>query len=92
MKDGFIIFLVDMFFQREEKGSDKYLMIKFSLPLNAFYKLYLSLIQVDIKPIEVLADEEKTKYWELAKKYYTDKETAIKASKAIYMLSLITNS
>lgn len=92
MKDNLIQFLIEMFFDREKNGKDPYLMIKFSIPLNAFYKLYMKLIHVDMQPIEMLPETEKIKYWNLAKKYYEDKELAIKASKSIYLLNLITNS
>jgi len=91
MKDGLIQFLVEMFFNREKDKQDPYLMVKFSIPLNALYKLYINLIQVDVPPIETLSGEEKTKYWNMAKKYYDDKESAIKASKSIYLLNLICN-
>lgn len=91
MNDAFIMFLTDLYFQREKDGLDAYLMIKFTVPLNALWKLYERLIQVDVPPIEILPQEEKERYWNIAKKYHEEKDLAIKASKASYILSLITN-
>jgi len=91
MNDTFIMFLVDMYFKREKDGKDPYLMIKFTVPLNALYKLYNKLSQVDVPPIESLSSEEKTKYWLIAKRYHEDKSSAILASKASYILNLLTN-
>jgi len=91
MNDSFIMFITDMFFQREKDGKDAFLILKSSVALNALWKLYEKLVQVDVPPIESLSTEEKTKYWNIAKKYYDDKESAIIASKSSYILSLITN-
>ncbi len=91
MNDSFIMFLTEMFFEREKKGLDAYLMLKFSIPLNELWKLYERLIQVDVPPIETLPQSEKEKYWNIAKMYHEEKDLAIKASKASYILSLITN-
>jgi len=91
MNDTFIMFLVDMYFKREKDGKDPYLMLKFTVPLNALYKLYNKLSQVDVPPIESLSSEEKTKYWLIAKRYHEDKSSAILASKASYILNLLTN-
>lgn len=91
MNDTFIMFLVDMYFKREKDGKDPFLIIKFTVPLNALYKLYNKLSKVDVPPIESLSTEEKTKYWEIAKRYHEDKSSAILASKASYILNLLTN-
>ena len=92
MNDEFIMALTEMFFKREKDNKDAYLMIKSNVVLNIFYKLYNKLTLLDVPPIESLTSEEKTKYWDIAKRYYSDKDKAIKASKAAYILTLITNS
>jgi len=91
MNDSFIMFLTDMFFQREKDGKDAFLILKSSVALNALWNLYEKLVQVDVPPIQSLTTEEKNKYWNIAKKYYEDKNLAIIASKSSYILSLITN-
>ena len=75
-----------------DEGKDGYLIIKFVVPLSILSGLYERLKSIDVPPIETLTVEEKKKYWEIAKKYYESEQEAIKASKASYMLSLITNS
>jgi len=91
MNDNLILLLSDIFFKMQSEGKDEYLMLKFSVPCNALYKLYNKLVQVDVPPIESINNDEKSKYWDIAKRYYTDKESAIKGSKAAYILSLITS-
>jgi hypothetical protein len=92
MKDSIIMFLVDLFFKIENEGRDGFILIKFSVPLGCLWKLYERLKLIDVKPIEDIEKKEKEKYWNIAKRFYTDQEQAIKASKAAYMLSLITSS
>jgi hypothetical protein len=92
MNDQLIIFLVDLFFKIEKEGKDGFILIKFSVPLGCLWKLYERLISVDVPPIESIPLEQKEKYWNIAKRFYTDQEQAIRGSKAAYMLSLITNS
>jgi hypothetical protein len=92
MNDNIIIFLSDLFFKMEKEGKDGFLLLKFSVPLGCLWKLYERLILVDVQPIETIPLEQKEKYWNIAKRFHTDEEQAIKASKAAYMLSLITNS
>ena len=91
MNDNIILLLSDIFFKMQSEGKDEYLMLKFSVPCNALYKLYNKLVQVDVAPIEAITDQAKEKFWNIAKKYYTDKESAIMASKAAYILHLITS-
>ena len=54
--------------------------------------LYLKFIRDGVAPIETLSLEKKEKYWDIALRYYTDKEQRIKAMKAAYTLSLITSN
>lgn len=92
MMDDFIRWLIEIFFGIEKDGGDGYILISLSVPMNSLFGLYERLIKVDVPPIETLPEEEKLKYWNLAKKYHSSEEKAIQASKAAYMLSLITNS
>jgi hypothetical protein len=92
MNDELVRFLIDMFFKLEKEGKDAFILIKFSVPMGCFLNLYERLVLVDVPPLETLPVVEKEKYWNIAKTFYPDKEQAIKASKAAYMLSLITNS
>ncbi len=75
-----------------DEGKDGYLLIKFAVPLSILSGLYERLKSIDVPPIETLPIEEKERYWGIAKKYYQSESEAIKASKAAYILSLITNS
>ena len=92
MMHEFIMWLVDLFYKTEKEGKDGYILIKFSVPMDCLWKLYEKLIKVDVPPIETIPTEEKLKYWTIAKKYHESEEQAIKASKAAYVLTLITNS
>lgn len=92
MNDSFIIFLTDIFFQRQKDNQDEYLIIKFSVPCKVLSNLYEKLILVDVIPIDSIPVIEKQRYWDIAKKYYTDKNQAIEASKATYILTLITSN
>lgn len=82
----------DIFNERTEKGKDGYLIIKFSVPLSILSGLYERLSKVDVPPIETLPIDEKKKYWSIAKQFYESESQAIIASKAAYMISLITNT
>lgn len=90
MTDQLIIMFVDMFYDLEKKGKDGFILVKLSVPMKILYELYERLIKVDVPAIETLSIEEKNKYWNMAKKYHTDEKQAIKASKAAYILQLIT--
>lgn len=87
-----IMFFYELFYELQEKGQNGYMLISLALPLDQLYKLYIKWEVSEIPPIETLSDEEKTKYWNIAKTFYTDQTTAIKASKSAYVLDLITNS
>jgi len=89
--DTFFVLLNDMFNKIQDSHGDGYIILKFSIPLNQLYKLYTRMEVKEIMPIEMIEETEKKRHWEIAKKFYTDKEEAIIASKASYMLSLITN-
>jgi hypothetical protein len=92
IQDSFFVMLNDIYNDLQERNYDGYLILKLSLPLKQLNRLYDQMEVSEIKPIEMLTDEQKNKYWKIAKEFYTDKETAIKASKAAYMLDLISSS
>ena len=92
MTDNLIKFFIDLFYEIQDKGRDGYFLIAMSVPMEILFKLYEKLIKVDVAPIETLPEEEKLKYWNKARQYHSSEEKAIKASKAAYILSLITNS
>jgi len=98
--DPLILYAVDLFFsipnQKDTRGqniftSDSYIILCSSVLCETLYNLYCKLIQIDVPPIETLSPEAKTVYWEIAKRYYTDQHKAVVASKAAYILYLITN-
>jgi len=100
-QEPMLFFLIDLFNSiPEQKGlngnntftSDGYIILYSSVACETLHNLYLKLIQVDVKPIEILPVAEKNKYWEIAKRYYTEKDLAIRASKAAYMITILTNS
>ena len=92
MFEKIYLMLADNFFERQNKGTDEWLSLKLSVPLRLLNELYLKFIRDGVAPIETLSLEQKQKYWDIALRYYTDKEQRIKAMKAAYTLSLITSN
>lgn len=91
MNDEFVMYTIDLFLQRQKDGKDEYLILRSTVLLNTLWKLYEKLSVVDVPKIESLTRDEKLMYWEIAKRYQTDHELIIKASKASYIISLIAN-
>lgn len=83
---------VEIFYKLQSEGKDSYLMLCSTVLVKVLYERYLQFLKEDIPPIESLTPELKTKYWNAAKKYYQTEPEAIKASKACYVLDLITSS
>ena len=92
MNESLILFFVELFNKEQSKGHDGFILLKSGIFLSVFIALYEKLILVDVMPIDSIPQNEKLKYWNIAKEYYTDKETAVKASKAAYMICLISNT
>lgn len=90
MYDSLLMFFVKLFTQIEDKNQNGFIILKSDLCLKVFCYTYEKLILVDVMPINSILQEEKIKYWNIAKEYYNDKETAVKASKAAYLISLLT--
>lgn len=91
MFDALIIKYGQLFQMFQAAGSDGYKIINGTVPLKLLYEKYLSFLKQGLKPIEELTDKEKQFFWNVAMKYYPDKETRIQASKASYVLWVITN-
>lgn len=86
------VMFADTFFQSQEKGGDCWIVIKCSVPLILLHELYNRTIKEGGIPIEGLSVDKKLKYYSIACKYYNEPELRIKASKAAYMLALITSN
>jgi len=78
-------------YEANEKDSG-YFIIQGVIAMQLLNELYNQFIRDAITPIEDLPEERKKKYWAIAKKYYQVKEHAIMASKAAYVLDLITEN
>lgn len=78
-------------FEAKEKDSG-YFIIDGRVAMQLLNELYNQFMRDGIEPIESLPEERKKKYWMIAKKYYQEKEHAIMASKAAYVLDLITSN
>lgn len=92
MNDKLVLLFVDQYEKLLSEGKDGYLIIKFSVPLKLLSELYERLCIVDVQPIETIPEEEKLRYWNISKRFHTEQTTAVKGSKAAYILTLITNS
>lgn len=90
--DEFIIFIKETFDEYEKKQKDGHILLTSSVCLKTLVNLYeRAILDNDefIRPIESLTIEEKTKFWDIGKKYYTAQGQAIKAAKSAYILSLL---
>ena len=92
MNEKLIVLFADIFSKRIAKGEDGFMILKSSLALRILSNLYEQLCLVDVPKIETLPLEQKTSYWLIAKQFYNDHKMAIQASKAAYMICLITNT
>lgn len=91
MNDPLILLFYKLFTDRVEKKQDGYGIVKYDIVMSVFYSLYeRSVEDKSMVPIEDIEKEKKQLYWTMAKNYYQEKEIAIKASKVIYVLSLLT--
>lgn len=92
MTESLMLLLVSIFRSLQNKGFTGYSILKSSVTLKIFSDLYEKLSKVDVPPITSITEEEKNKYWNIAKEFYTEKEIRIKASKAAYLLNLLTEN
>ena len=70
--------------------NDGYLLLCSSVALGRLNGLYDRFVMDSIKPIEMIEEEEKKKYWQQALRFYPDTETRITAMKAAYTLVSLT--
>lgn len=95
MFNSFYIMYADYFNKLNEEGKDGYILLKSTvciILLCELYKKFTSQTEEPITSLEDLPLDKKTKYWNIAKKYYTEIPDRIKASKCAYTLSLITST
>ena len=93
MLNKLIIWIAEAFQKMMDNGEDCWCLINLSVPCKALSDLYKTFIETDgIMPIEFLDDEKKRFYFDISCKYYQTTEDRIKASKAAYVLALITSN
>lgn len=79
----------------EEKTYDFVLRTKVALSvLNSLYNQFLTEPDENVRIVELgkLPEEKKQKFWDIACKYFTELPDRLKASKAAYVISLITSN
>lgn len=84
------LFLNDLFFSLQADGKDEWCIVSFDVPLKLLTGMYKNALLEGYDEIEKLPLDKKTKYWDIACKYYHTTEERIKAAKAAYALGLIT--
>lgn len=95
MFESLILCYANLFNKFLEEGKDEWIIVKGTVPVKILNELYNKFINQKVEPItplEHLTIEQKTKYWNISKKYYSDTEQRIRAAKAAYTLSLITSN
>lgn len=60
--------------------------------LSVLNSLYEGFMRDGITPMEKIPTEQKEKFWEVACRYFEELPDRLKASKACYVLSLITSN
>ena len=73
----------------EEKG---FSLLRFDVVVSILNTIYLDFMKDGIDGIEKIPQEKKIKYYNISGKYFIDKSHRIKASKAAYILELITSN
>lgn len=73
-----------------DEKNDGYRLLISSVCLKICCGLYEKFVMDSIKPIEMLDEETKQKYWDKAKEYYAGETKRIEAMKTIYVLHSIT--
>lgn len=75
-----------------DENNDGYRLLCSSVCVNMLNGIYLCFIKEGIEPLESLPQEKKQMFWEQAIKYYPDTERRMRASRAAYVLTLITST
>lgn len=73
-----------------EPKNDGYNLLVSSVALKILNGLYDKFVMDSIKPIEMISEEEKQKYWNQALRFYAGETKRIEAMKAAYVLVSIT--
>lgn len=92
MNDSLVVLFAEIFTGLQDKGSNGYVIIKSGVAMKILWNLYERLSLIDVPTIDGLPLKQKEKYWNIGKEFYELQEDRIKASKAAYMISLITNT
>ncbi len=84
---------VNFFNAAEEKEKDSgYDIVKLNVPMRLLHDLYNKFLLDGMDGIETVSKEKKVKYFNIASKFYEELPDRIKASKAAYVLDLITSN
>jgi len=90
MFDNLILWYVEYF---NEEKNDGWRILCGKVNVSVLHELYLKFMKGnEVPPIENLELNKKQKYWDIAGKYYSEKEQRVRATKAAYVLSLITSN
>lgn len=90
--DKLYLMFAESFHERKTKGEDCWLSIGLTVPCKLLFDLYGKFILDGIPSIESLNEDKKLFYFNIARKYYVNTKDIIQASKAAYVLSLITSN
>lgn len=90
--DSLYMMFAESYNDNKEKGLDCWSCIGLTVPCKLLSDLYLKFLKDGIPAIETLPEEKKRHYFDIAKKYYTESKDTIRASKAAYVLALITSN
>lgn len=85
-------YYTNTFNELEAQGKDGFILIGSTVCVHLLSDLYKTFLKDGVEPIENIPIEKKKKYWEASKKYWGTEPEAIKASKAAYVLALITST
>lgn len=80
-------------FNKDKNDKHKYFIVKSSVARFVLNSTYIHFLKTkECLPMEELDQEQKNKYWEASKVFFTDKKTRISAAKSMYVLELITGT
>ncbi len=92
MFDQLYILLAEMFERMKGENKEYWCLLKLNVPMAILTDLYEKFLRDGVEPIEKLSAEKKRYYFDISCKYYTTTTDRIKASKAAYVLELITSN
>ena len=72
-------------------STGKYSILRFKVVSNILFSFYQGFVNSkEITPIEELAPDVKKRLWDIAGEFYLEKEMRVKASKAAYVLEVVS--